>query len=73
MLGFFQRLMHVKSKLRDWNRQSFGDIFQAVKDTEDILRQQQEKFEAARDDLSRIRLGEARAKHAQALSVECDY
>ncbi|XP_027174437.1 uncharacterized protein LOC113774066 [Coffea eugenioides] len=65
--------MHVKSKLQDWSRQSFGDIFQAVKDTEENLRQRQEEFDAARDDLSRMKLEEARAKYAHALGVECDY
>ena len=45
--------------------QSFGDIFQAVKDTEENLRQRQAEFDMVYDDLSRVKLGEARTKHAK--------
>ena len=65
--------MHVKSKHWDWSRQSFGDIFQVVKDIEENLRQRQEEFDAAHDDLSRMKLREALAKYAHALGIECDY
>ena len=73
MLGFFQRLLHVKSSRRAWSRQPFRDIFRALRDAEENLRQQHEEFDAARDDLSRMNLREVRARYAQALSIECEY
>ena len=54
MLGFYQRLSNVKSQLRGWSRQSFGDIFQAVQVAEENLRHRQEVFDVTRDDISRL-------------------
>ncbi|XP_071902212.1 uncharacterized protein [Coffea arabica] len=49
MLGFHQRLLNVKGRLREWNRRSFGNIFQAVLDAEEMLRVRQGEYDATRD------------------------
>ena len=73
MIGFHQRLLNVKRRLRDWNKRSFGNIFRAVLEAEANLRDQQVDFDEVRDDVSKARLGEARARHARALAIECEY
>ncbi|XP_027082614.1 uncharacterized protein [Coffea arabica] len=69
MLGFYQRLSNVKSKLRGWSRQSFGDIFQAVHVAEENLLYHQEMFDATRDDISRMQLGEAQLEDEEEIRV----
>ncbi|XP_027083688.2 uncharacterized protein [Coffea arabica] len=73
MVGFHQRLLNVKRSLRFWNNRSFGHIFRAVTQAEEELRDRQVEFDATQDDVSRACLGEAKARHARALAIECDY
>ena len=71
--AIFNKLRNTKDRFRQWNRDSFGKIFQKVRDAEVLLHQRELAYDVARDEISRASLGEARVIHAHALAVECDY
>lgn len=73
MRVFFYKLCNTKARLRQWNRDSFGNISQKIREAEDILRQREVEYDITRDEVTKARLGEARATHARALAVECEY
>ena len=45
MVGFHRKLVNRKTALRQWSKQTFGNIFQGVKDAEEGLRQIEEEFD----------------------------
>ncbi|XP_071933804.1 uncharacterized protein [Coffea arabica] len=73
MRRFFFKLCNTKAKLRQWNRDSFGYISQTIRDAEDFLQPRELEYDNARDEITKARLGEARAAHTHALAIECDY
>ncbi|XP_071905811.1 uncharacterized protein [Coffea arabica] len=70
MRGFFYKLCNTKVRLRQWNRDSFGNISQKIRGAEDILHQRKVEYDVAQDQVAKARLGKVRANHARALAVE---
>ncbi|XP_027171434.1 uncharacterized protein LOC113771000 [Coffea eugenioides] len=73
MPRFFKKLGLVKKRLREWSRETFGDIPSRVKAAEAIYRQREEDYDRDRDDISRSRLNEARATYTRELATECEF
>ncbi|XP_027082415.1 uncharacterized protein [Coffea arabica] len=70
MHGFFRKLVHTKTKFRQWNAQCFGNIAQAVKLAEEKLHQCESEFQLRRDDVSKSK---AWATFTLALAVEDEF
>ena len=73
MVGFHRKLVNTKMALRQWSRQTFGNIFQGIKEVEELLRKSEEEFDTRWDEIVKGKLGEARAGYARALAVECEF
>ena len=73
MVGFHRKLVNLKPILWQWSRQVVGNIFQAVKEAEEVLRQSEKEFNERRDALAKGKLEEARASYARALAMECEF
>ncbi|XP_071909667.1 uncharacterized protein [Coffea arabica] len=73
MVGFYVKLSQAKAALRNWNAQVFGNLFQNVSEAEKDLQQKEQEYDLMRDPTSRATLGEARARHARALTLEREY
>ena len=73
MEKLFKKLMCVKKCLRCWNKEIFGHISSKVKQAEEYLLQSEQTYDNLRGEVSRIKLGEARAVPAKQLSIEGDF
>ena len=73
MVKFAKKLTYVCKGLQEWNYCSFGNIFQRVKDAENLQQFREREFYTVRDEESKVCLHETRAKHARELAIECDY
>ncbi|XP_071933111.1 uncharacterized protein [Coffea arabica] len=67
------KLKHLKACLRHWSKQRFGNIFQAVRQSEFEVQQKEILFEASPTDEARADLHRAKACLLQSLRVEEDY
>ncbi|XP_027178008.1 uncharacterized protein LOC113777167 [Coffea eugenioides] len=73
MTRFFNKLTQVRNRLRQWSRETFGDIASRVKEAEGVYRQWEEEYDRNRDDTSRTLLNEARAVYTRELGIECEF
>ena len=65
--------MCIRKCLWRWNKETFGHIFSKVKQAEEYLLQSEQTYDNLRGEVSRIKLGEARAVPAKQLSIEGDF
>lgn len=73
MVKFSNKLYRVRQSLRRWNREVFGNVASNVASAERVWRQREMEFDERRDDESKLRLNEARARYNRELSVECEF
>lgn len=70
MLHFFRKLKRLKGHLRDWNKASFGNIFQNIHTAEDDVLRCQYNLELGWSEDRKIALEEAKAKLERCLLME---
>lgn len=70
---FSIKLRKLKEVLKKWNKKTFGDIFQAVRDMEDEVLQLEVEYENDRKEENRIALDKGRVKLLEDLKREKVY
>ena len=73
MVRFYNKLKSVWDKLKQWNREVFGNVSSKVVEAEQELKQRESEYDLIRDEESTIHLHEARAIYNWALSIECEF
>ena len=73
MSRFSQKLKQVRTKLRGWSREVFGNITSRVKTTEATYRLREEEYDRCRNEATRFCLNAARADYNRELAVECEF
>lgn len=72
MQGFFLKLMRLRKRLSVWNKETFGNVANKVKEAADVLLARELEYDQQRDEASKSRLNEARAKHTRMLALESE-
>lgn len=70
MVVFQQKLVHLKLKLKVWNKAVFGNVFHRVREAEDEVARLEWQFDVSASAEDRVRYSEARAKLPHALISE---
>ncbi|XP_027157509.1 uncharacterized protein LOC113759136 [Coffea eugenioides] len=65
MVRFYNKLKTVQDKLKQWNREVFGNVSSKVAEAEQELKQRESEYDLIRDEESKIHLHEARARYNQ--------
>lgn len=73
MESFYQKVLNVKRRLREWNMKHFGRVESKVKKALELLQVRQSEFDVKRDEQSKIKLNKAQALHAQQLRLESEF
>ncbi|XP_071924898.1 uncharacterized protein [Coffea arabica] len=73
MVKFYNKLMNVRQCLKRWNREVFGNVASNVAKAEQEFKQREADFDTHRDEESKLRLNEARARYNREMAVECEF
>ncbi|XP_071909685.1 uncharacterized protein [Coffea arabica] len=68
MVRFYNKLKTIRDKLKQWNREVFGNVSSKVVEAEQELKQRESEYNLIRDEESKIHLHEARARYNQVQS-----
>lgn len=73
MMKLNEKLKRLKQRLKQWNREVFGDIFQYLKDVEVAVADAEEKYDDDPSDANLIKMNHVTALLQRALVFEKDY
>ncbi|XP_071909698.1 uncharacterized protein [Coffea arabica] len=73
MTLFHSKMQSLRTKLREWSKEVFGNIFDGVKRAADTYKLREEEFNSYCDESSQIRLHKARAVYLRELFMECEF
>ncbi|XP_060195246.1 uncharacterized protein LOC132624493 [Lycium barbarum] len=72
-IDFKRKLKNVKLALKQWSKETFGDIFKQLEIREDIVKIKEQLFEDAPTDLNRMVLHKAQAEFKRYLHFEEEF
>ncbi|KAJ4726796.1 Ribonuclease H domain [Melia azedarach] len=70
MFGFQQKLTRLKLRLKAWNREIFGNVFQRVREAEAEVTERERIYDLSGSTQDRVAFSESRARLQHALSCE---
>ena len=66
---FYSKLSSLRTQLRKWSKEEFGNIFDRVKSAAETYKQREAEFDSRGDESSKLRLHEVRTVYLRELSV----
>ncbi|KAL0361196.1 UNVERIFIED_CONTAM: hypothetical protein Sradi_3804100 [Sesamum radiatum] len=73
MAKLAEKLKRVKQRLKQWNKDVFGDIFSNVKAAEEVMTRAERTYDVDPTDLNLMEMNRCTALYQQSLSIEEDY
>ena len=69
---FFNKLMHMRLRLKQWSSQIFGKIFFKVKEAKIHMKECEDEYDFLRDEASKTRLG-MQVVYTREVAIECEF
>ena len=73
MSEFYRKLVHVRAKLRTWNKEVFGHIGNRVAECEQVMRAKELQYDMERTEMAKIAYHEARVAYMHQLPIDCEF